>query len=58
MITVENDVGMRLIICDKCHIAEEFVEEKQYDLVKKGWRVNTRAKKYIHLCEFCTKTNN
>ena len=45
------------ITCDKCQwtvsVTEPAREETQQFVYNLGWRVNSRARKYIHLCKKC-----
>lgn len=42
--------GNMIIVCDKCQKAEDYDNKI---LMEQGWTVNSRAKKYIHLCYLC-----
>lgn len=55
MIT-EKGKNNQIIICDVCEFTDDFDSgEGQVKLFVAGWRANSRARKYVHLCPICSK---
>lgn len=50
MILPEDKNHVKQIVCDKCGIAVPYDNHSLFTL---GWTVNSKAKKYIHLCYYC-----
>jgi hypothetical protein len=43
------------IICDKCGADDFCMKQDQRPLANRGWTMNPRAKKFVHLCAECNR---